>query len=173
MEVPDLWQGSRSLFPHHRLLPPGQELERRQSPGIPSKEDLRDQGRPEPARPRRRFLLLRTRPRRRRAEGDRSHALHLPDLPELQDRQDASRQAAHRLQEHRCPLEQRARPSLWREAGPDAHCAGRRWLPRLREREQHQGIHCKSRFFRRAIIPYRFLRWPFLRKGPSSFGGLL
>ena len=39
--------------------------------------------------------------------------------------------------------------------------------------EQHQGIHCKSRFFRRAIIPYRFLRWPFLRKGPSSFGGLL
>ena len=153
VHLPDLRQEDRGLQPHHRLLPPGSELERRQGPGVQGPPRLQHRPlqaharRPQPRAGRlraRRLQACRARSRRRgRSRRRQRPGLPVQDahLPQLQGRRRPARQGRRRLHRAQRQRGARARGQVRRQAGP--HAGARRRRRRLREvprRLRHQGL---------------------------------
>ena len=115
VHLPALRRERRGLQPHHRLLPPGPELERRQDPGVQGAQDLRPE--PQPPRP-----ASSTRPSRAAVCGRRSRTWTGTSAPSRRRRAEPPRAS-----DERSPLSSR-------RAGPALHHAH---LPELPPRGDH------------------------------------
>ena len=141
---PNCGKPDRGLEPHHRLLPSGAELERRQGPGVQGPAGVSagqlPAGGPPPVRPGGRGGPRRLRPRAAVRRRGRPAPVHHRHLPQLQDRQ-------KRAGEGRPPIpgdgRERAQGSgepVRHPAGPHADRPSRRPGGEAGQRLRHQKV---------------------------------